>query len=329
MRSERTVIRCIRRLVEVGIAAYKDSPTGRRFVYRSDSGEVVAGYGIDFTPARVRMEEIRLAVDAYHRKLKEELAARRDIARLSRAIEDLCRAFPDQAEALRSQIATASDRHVNIFMRAVAVKTLYEEAVARCASVHSTAGLSGEGDISVTSNTNTTQEPTVKSNETRPRSDERHINQSSFAADSAFEKKPPPTEVPQQALAAADQQAYFGRIQADVLGSVSIGLLRAACREAQSLTGIQLENWTTLARSGETFRRMVGLSESGWLEGQQKVGIHAASAILATVLEKAIRDPQQISKPGGYFRAMVDRAVEGKLNLERSLFGLASSDYGA
>jgi replication initiation protein RepC len=98
MRSERTVIRCIRRLVEVGIAAYKDSPTGRRFVYRSDSGEVVAGYGIDFTPARVRMEEIRLAVDAYHRKLKEELAARRDIARLSRAIEDLCRAFPDQAE---------------------------------------------------------------------------------------------------------------------------------------------------------------------------------------------------------------------------------------
>lgn len=75
-------------------------------------------------------------------------------------------------------------------------------------------------------------------------------------------------------------------------------------------------------------RRMVGLSESGWNEGKARAGILAATAILATVVEKSIRDPEQISKPGGYFRAMIDRAVEGKLNLERSLFGLADVAYG-
>ena len=44
---------------------------------------------------------------------------------------------------------------------------------------------------------------------------------------------------------------------------------------------------------------------------------------VATLLEKLIRQPDQISRPNGYFRAMVDRAATGKLNLARSLFGLA------
>ena len=74
---------------------------------------------------------------------------------------------------------------------------------------------------------------------------------------------------------------------------------------------------------------MIGLSEAGWADGQQKVGLYAATAILATVVEKSIRDPEQITRPGGYFRAMIDRAIDGKLNLERSLFGLADTRYGA
>ncbi|TYC68273.1 replication protein C, partial [Stappia sp. BW2] len=41
------------------------------------------------------------------------------------------------------------------------------------------------------------------------------------------------------------------------------------------------------------------------------------------VAEKALRDPEQIVSPGGYFRAMIDRAGEGKLHLHKSLHGLA------
>ncbi|WP_376743854.1 replication initiation protein RepC [Ensifer canadensis] len=91
----------------------------------------------------------------------------------------------------------------------------------------------------------------------------------------------------------------------------------------------RFDNWSSLGRAGETLRRMIGLSEAGWADGRAKVGLYGASAILAIVLEKSLRDPEQISKPAGYFRAMIDRAVEGKLNLERSLFGLAAGFYGA
>ena len=72
-------------------------------------------------------------------------------------------------------------------------------------------------------------------------------------------------------------------------------------------------------------RVMIGLSEVAWVEGVNRVGRFAAAAILATVLEKSARAPEQITSPGGYFRAMIDRAVEGSLHLEKSLFGLADN----
>ncbi|MDE1993727.1 MAG: plasmid replication protein RepCa2, partial [Rhizobiaceae bacterium] len=154
-------------------------------------------------------------------------------------------------------------------------------------------------------------------------------NDGSSAAEMAFEKKPREIRPERQGESEISRKVRpVDEIQAEVLGSVSIGLLKVACREAQSMTGLELENWSSLAGSGEIFRRMLGLSEAGWADGRAKVGVYAASAILATVLEKHIRDPQQISKPGGYFRAMVDRAIDGQLNLERSLFGLAESNYG-
>ena len=58
-RSVRQVSRCIKRLVEAGIVAYRDSPTGRRFVYRDKEGCIDKGYGLDFTPARVRIKELK------------------------------------------------------------------------------------------------------------------------------------------------------------------------------------------------------------------------------------------------------------------------------
>ncbi|EUB98269.1 replication protein C [Rhizobium sp. CF080] len=329
MRSQRTVIRCVRRLVEVGIAAYRDSSTGRRFIYRDDAGAINAGYGIDFTPARVRVAELKAAVEEYQRKLGAELAAKRDIARLARAIEDICRAFPDRATELRQQSAALVEAAISLELRAEGFRELHAQAVDVAPEHQSLHDMSREGDIHVTPNIYTNPESSSESRQKRTRSNEREQNYISVskADENAFEKK-------HGAEAKATQEHAVGKtrvndvVQAEVLGSVSIGLLRAACPQAQSMIGAVFDSWSALGRSGEMLRRMVGLSESGWNEGKARAGILAATAILATVVEKSIRDPEQISKPGGYFRAMIDRAVEGKLNLERSLFGLADVAYG-
>lgn len=331
MRSERTVIRCLRRLVEAGIAAYRDSSTGRRFIYRNGAGDVVAGYGIDFTPARVRVEELKQAVEQYQRRLTAELAAKRDIARLARAIEDICSAYPDEAKTAKSELEEILGSGEALFVRADRVRELHQRTVSNLAPEHVPFEMSGEGDTGVTSNINTTPKPNPESKKNeRTRSDERakKFTDGRSAAEMAFEKKPGEAEGARQ-VQAGPQGRDANAIQNEVLASVSVGLIQAACPEAQSLIAQQFDSWSALGRAGETLRRMIGLSEAGWADGQQKVGLYAATAILATVVEKSIRDPEQITRPGGYFRAMIDRAIDGKLNLERSLFGLADTRYGA
>lgn len=93
------------------------------------------------------------------------------------------------------------------------------------------------------------------------------------------------------------------------------------------MAGKEFRSWPELAAAAPVMRVMIGLSEAGWVDGAGRVGRYAAAAILATVLEKSARLPDQISSPGGYFRAMIDRAVEGQLHLEKSLFGLADGAF--
>ncbi|MGI8398303.1 plasmid replication protein RepC (plasmid) [Agrobacterium deltaense] len=329
MRSERTVNRCIRRLVEAGIAAYRDSSTGRRFVYRNEAGEVMAGFGIDFTPARVRAEELKQAVDQYQQRLNAELAARRDISRLSRAIEDLCTSNPSAETTEKSELRAILEDSDGVIDRAERIRQLHRRTLATLAPEYVPFNMTGEGDINVTPDINTTQESPIESKEMRTRSNEREVLSINgrYTAQGAFEKKPAEAEgAKQHKTGGADRDAKM--IQGEVLGSVSVGLIQAACPGAQAMIAQNFDSWSALGRSGEVLRRMIGLSEAGWVDGQKKVGLYAAAAILATVLEKSIRDPEQISKPGGYFRAMIDRAIDGRLNLERSLFGLADSRYG-
>ncbi|MFJ6327786.1 MULTISPECIES: plasmid replication protein RepC [unclassified Rhizobium] len=329
MRSERTVIRCVRRLVEAGIAAYRDSSTGRRFIYRNDSGEISAGFGIDFTPARVRASELKLAVEEYHAKLNRELAAKRDIKRLARALEDISRAFPEQEASLRLHVSELNSANISLEEHAQRLRDLHKSTVEQIGAQAEDLKMACEGDITVTPYINTTPESKSDSRQTETRSDKRDINDNgSKAAEMAFEKKPGEISAKEQAPVSAVQLDASESVQAHVLAAVSIGLIQTACREAQSLIGAEFSSWSSLARSGEALRRVVGLSEAGWADGRAKVGIYTASAILTTVLEKSIRNPDLISRPGGYFRAMVDRAMDGRLNLERTLFGLADGVYG-
>ncbi|WP_085026136.1 plasmid replication protein RepC [Ensifer aridi] len=327
MRSERTVIRCIRRLVEAGIAAYRDSSTGRRFVYRDTGGGIIAGYGIDFTPARVRFAEIKEKVEAYRARLAAETEARRDVSRLARAIEDLCDAFPEDAADLRSRVQGAELTANGILDRAELYRWLYTEALERIDARKGENNMAAEGDINVRANTYIISESSSECKDKGSGSNERtSLLERRTAAPMAVEATPGG-----QALGLQNRSPLPSseNIQTQVLGSVSIGLLQSACPEAQSMIGARFDTWSALGRSGEMLRRMIGLSEGGWMDGRRRVGAYAAAAILATVLEKSLRDPEQISKPGGYFRAMVDRAAEGKLNLERSLFGLMEGKYAA
>jgi replication initiation protein RepC len=328
MRSERTVMRCLRKLVEIGIAAYRDSSTGRRFVNRNTQGEISLGFGIDFTPSRVRLEELKLAVEHYHAKLAKVLADKRDIARLSRAIADIYTAFPDLPNTWNSHLAELDALGLEPAERADAYRAAHAKLVHSSTSEFHSPKLSCEGDIDVTPYTYTKYKSYSNGNdETPPKLVDTKIDTES-PGHSTTHTGTLSDEVEKKPITAENKQTS-DVVQVEALSNVTIGLLQVACRESQEMTRTPFGSWSELGKAGDTLRRMIGLSDPEWSNARDRVGLFAASAIVATLLEKSIRQPDQISRPNGYFRAMVDRAVTGKLNLARSLFGLAQGTLGA
>ncbi|MDH0369799.1 plasmid replication protein RepC [Brucella anthropi] len=79
--------------------------------------------------------------------------------------------------------------------------------------------------------------------------------------------------------------------------------------------------WVELARLAPQICRMAGISEDARRRAVDQMGEQAAAIAIAITLQKF--DERQVTSPGGYLRAMTERAAAGELHLARSVFGLA------
>ena len=81
-------------------------------------------------------------------------------------------------------------------------------------------------------------------------------------------------------------------------------------------------SWADLDRIAPKLCRIAGVSEDARQRAVDRMGQQAAAVAIALTFEKYTR--AEISSPGGYLRAMTDRAASGELHLNRSVFGLAA-----
>ncbi|MDD7911635.1 plasmid replication protein RepC [Pseudovibrio exalbescens] len=335
-RSKRTVVRCLKKLVEAGVLAYRDSSTGRRFIYRNDTtGEIDRGYGLDFSPARQRVAELKRIAAEFAARLKAEQEAKRSVNRLSRAIQDMLDLGVGDANLaieFAQSLAEAMSRPCHVLERAEILQSLYEqllEALATDGSDGIFKEMPPEGDITVTPYNNTNPQNSIDSKKrTSAHADDIETNAS---GDNAPEKeqisklraasRSPLKEGSAVGFTGVSQQGELN----PQLSAVSIGLVELATANLQETLGVKFTSWARLVASAEQTCLLVGLSLSGWNSAVSRVGDKMAATVLAVTAEKALRDPEAISSPGGYFRACIDRAIDGKLLLHKSLYGLAES----
>ncbi|WP_068088222.1 plasmid replication protein RepC [Polycladidibacter stylochi] len=340
-RSTRTVTRCLKRLVEAGVMAYKDSPTGRRYVHRGEYrngklGEIERGFGFDFSPARQRVHELKQIGEEFAARLKAEKDAKRNINRLLRALEDL-RLLAENEKidltGILEEAAKLKEARLYVLEKAEVLQSLYEQAVQLIADTQEAQQeadkqseassfyqkMSGAGDITVSSYNNTNPNNLDLSNLKWRSSNEDLSNSADHEQvrdQNALEKdhfsKSRATPPPQR--------------QADMLENVSIHLLASALTELQGTMGKTIASWADLQNMREEIALLMGLSVSAWHQAERRVGGYLAVAVLAVTAEKALRAPELISSPGGYFRACIDRATTGDLALHKSLYGLVSEN---
>ena len=310
-----TLKRHARRLVEVGLISFQDSPNGQRWGRRDAEGRITEAYGFDLSPLAARAE----ALEA----LGEEIAAERALCqRLKRQITVVRRMIRARIEAaVQSAIAGPWGQMIATFEGLLArlpkracppdqLDGLLSGFKALQDRIEATFGVL-EADVDDKETVNMT--PNEVSSDPRIRT----TNQLHSVNSNSLENK-------EAAGVAPEPQMQDTKKPQGV--ALDLRTVMQACPEfatwARNLGGF-VKDWSDLHRVAGELRPMIGVSEHAWAQAQDRLGPQIATAALVLTFDKHCAG--EVASPGGYLRGMVEKSASGALHLERSFYGRLSA----
>jgi replication initiation protein RepC len=326
-----------RRLAEIGVISFQDSPNGKRWGRRDAEGRIVEAYGFDLSPLSARVEEFEeLHADLQAerelcRRLKRQITvARRMIrARIEAAVGSALRGPWTQFTGLFEELLDRLPGRHEASEQLARLLTWFKELQERVEAAY----LKATEDVQPVENTPETKgQSSEKTQEMNPREviSDPHIlitNQLDPVTRNSSENEEVAAVVPN-----AQPEDQVDRELEEWVAEVrkkrtalDIPTIMQACPEfaswARNMGGF-LKDWGDLHRVAGQLRPMIGVSEHAWNVAQDRLGKQVATAALALVFEKHCAG--EVSSPGGYLRGMVEKAGAGELHLERSFYGRLS-----
>ena len=327
-----------RRLGEIGVIAFKDSPNGKRWGHRGADGRIIEAYGFDLSPLSARAEEFE--------QLHAELQAERE----------LCQRLKRQITVARRMIRARIDSALSGALRGpwARLTGLFEELLGRLPRRNTASGtlarllewfrelqerveaayLKAVRTDEVVENTHETSEQVLqKTQEMDPREVifEPHIqtttqlnpvtcNRSETEQAAGVVANAPPEERVDREL-----EDWVAETRKKRGAALDLPTVMQACPEFASWArnmGGYLKDWGDLHRVVGQLRPMIGVSEHAWNLAQDRLGPQVATAALVLTFDKHCAG--EVASPGGYLRGMVEKAGAGELHLERSFYGRLS-----
>ncbi len=289
-----TLKRHARKLADAGVIAFCDSPNGKRWGRRDDSGVIVEAYGFDLSPLATR-------VDAFE-ELAKRIAEERSLRKQTRAQITICRrsirAHIEAAKAsgITSDWTDIADQFETLLTQLPGpkahTKTLSEVLKKFRAIQAMCNGLLSD------------------------KHDERHENVASMGV-----KNDPHIHSTNElsSKSNASQAANYPKTKQSICEPRTI---LAACPEfktwAETL-GETTASWASLIKATERLRPMIGISEKVWAIAANSMDPTHMATAFALVFEKT--QSGDITSPNGYLRGMAAKARAGTLHLNRSVFG--------
>ncbi len=327
-----------RRLAEIGVISFKDSPNGKRWGRRDADGVIIEAYGFDLSPLSARVEEFE--------QLQAELQAERELCqRLKRQITVARRMIRARIEAGLSGTLTGP------WMR---LASLFEDLLARLPRRNTAsdmlerllawfrelqerveaAYLKATQPVEVVENTPKTKEQvsqqTQKMNPREVISDP-HIlitNQLNPVTCNSSEKEEAAGVVPNappEERVDRELEDWVAETRKKRGAALDLPTVMQACPEfaswARNMGGF-LKDWGDLHRVAGQLWPMIGVSGHAWNLAQDRLGPQIATAALVLTFDKHCAG--EVASPGGYLRGMVEKAGAGELHLERSFYGRLS-----
>jgi len=277
---ERTIRFALRKMIELGVIAAKDSANGKRFAQRSAQGQIVRAYGFDLSPLLNRLGEFRAQLAAVKEQERERQVAFDELTIHRRsameALRTIAEWFPDlditEITARALELARRSPRRSSKGSTEP-FRTEWEQLRQEAESLYYTA-CGGNN--------------------------RRHEDHNKYAPDQSCNN---------------GREENVG-LEPPALDANAADLARA-CPDAMEFFG-PLESDRALVEAAGRLRGAFGVSPSAWDEARREIGPLAAAATLVYVVQMQAR-PAPGSKPikntGGYYRAMCRLIKEGRVNL--------------
>lgn len=286
--ADRTIRASVRRLLDLGVIAARDSANGKRFAQRDSSGQITRAFGFDLTPLLLRAMEFKQRVLAI-REAQRERSRLYDLLTIERR---------SAQEAVRA-LASEFPEHDSADLMEAALE-LYRRTPRRASSAE-------PSEI--------TREWTLLKDQAVGRyyaakggSSSRHIEHNKYAPDQSCNKG-----LSGKAGATPEPPALSG------------GDLQDLCPDAMEMIG-RVRSDVELIGAVARMRGSFGVSKSGWDDAVDAVGPVLAAATLIYVVQLQMKpspgsDP--IRNAGGYFRAVVRLISDGRFSLSAELRRIA------
>lgn len=286
--AESTLRRHLAALVAAGLILRHDSPNGKRYAARDPDGGIARAFGFDLAPLARRAAEIAdmaadvRAAEARLKRLRELVVLRlRDAAQLvAYGLEAVPGLWDDLSDAV-----TLMKRDLRRKLDAEALEQISQRAADLLEAINAR----------ISRNTEETDGNDAKN--------ERQIQYSN--------RNPYDSDLSNENGKAAGGQPDLPKAEpAEPDLKLPLHLVLRACPDLLDYTPHGIRHWHELIAAAAFVRGMLGISPDAWDEACHSMTPPVAAIAVACILQRAT----DISKPGGYLRALSRKAAMGEFS---------------
>lgn len=326
--SERQIQKLEKALFEAGAIAWRDSGNYRRYGQRhKTTGRITYAFGVDLSPLaalRTHLEqkleektlyentwmETKRQISYYRSQIRACIAELREEGASANEASVYDGRYKEIAVQLRTNLTLEKMKQLLVFHKDLHQSVLSQMGVGAPDVPH--------GRSCPTSGEKTPQcspKRDKKFAHIKPTTQESLNKLSTISCSQPAATKPPPTVNGVQ-----DQANKPIRLSAAVT---------AASDRYKAYLPLTEPNWTDFVEAAARLRSDLGISYPAWATACSTLGRNGASLCLMVTDRASLREQNQVRSPAAYFRGMLNKAEQGKLNLQRSVTGLCHVERGA
>ncbi|AUH67035.1 plasmid replication protein RepC [Paracoccus zhejiangensis] len=272
--AESTLRRHLAALTAAGLILRRDSPNGKRYATRDRSGVLDRAFGFDLRPLLVLSPRIAAAAET----------ARRDALALRRLREMVVVRLRDASKLIVWAEETGG-RVPDGLLQAVAS---LQRALRRKLDIGIMAQFAAEADILLDRARALIKTEKMGGSDADNERHQQNSNPDSSESDPCCEQqKATPTQRAEPAI--------------------PLALVLKAAPDIRDYATEGIHDWRALVAVANFVRPMLGISADAWTQARQSMGDAVAAVTLACILQRA----ETIACPGGYLRALTEKAGQG------------------